>query len=61
MSKNMVENEGPQMVSKYGAYALHSGLRRLHAIMCMHTSTRPGTHMQALTHARSRMHTQTDK
>ena len=25
MSKNMVEPEGPQMTSQYGAYALHSG------------------------------------
>ena len=25
MSKNMVEPEGPQLTSQYGAYALHSG------------------------------------
>jgi hypothetical protein len=52
MSKNMMENEGPQMTSQYGAYALHAGLSRLHALMLMHTPTRPGTHM----HVRTRMH-----
>ena len=25
MSKNMVETEGPQLTSQYGAYALHVG------------------------------------
>ena len=25
MSKNMVEPEGPEMTSHYGAYALHAG------------------------------------
>ena len=25
MSKNMVESEGPQMTSQYGAYPLHAG------------------------------------
>jgi hypothetical protein len=25
MSKNMVELEGPQMTSQYGAYKLHAG------------------------------------
>jgi hypothetical protein len=25
MSKNMVETEGPQITSQYGAYALHTG------------------------------------
>ena len=25
MSKNVVEPEGPQMTSQYGAYALHTG------------------------------------
>jgi hypothetical protein len=25
MSKNMVEPEGPQMTSQYGAYELHAG------------------------------------
>ena len=25
MSKNMVETEGPQMTSQYGAYVLHAG------------------------------------
>ena len=25
MSKNMVETEGPQMTSQYGAYTLHAG------------------------------------
>jgi hypothetical protein len=30
MSKNVVETEGPQMTSQYGAYALHAGKARLH-------------------------------
>jgi hypothetical protein len=37
MSKNVMETEGPQMTSEYGAYALHAGLARLHALMRMHT------------------------
>ena len=43
----MVENEGPQMTSQYGAYALHAGVARLHACMRMRTPTRLGTHMHA--------------
>ena len=45
----MVDTEGPQMTSEYGAYALYAGLARLHALMRMHTPTRPGTHMHAHT------------
>ena len=55
MSKNVVETEGPQMTSQYGAYALRAGLARLYACMLMHTPTHPGTHM----HARASMHTHT--
>jgi hypothetical protein len=51
MSKNIVETEGPQMTSQYGAYVLHVGLARLYARTRMHTPTRPGTDM----------HTQTNK
>jgi hypothetical protein len=51
MSKNVVETDGQQMTSQYGAYALHAGLTRLHAL-CVRT--RPGTH------ARARKHTQTN-
>jgi hypothetical protein len=47
MSKNMVETEGPQLTSQYGAYALHAGLARLHAPMRMHTLKRPGTNTRA--------------
>jgi hypothetical protein len=25
LSKNLIETEGPQMTSQYGAYALHAG------------------------------------
>jgi hypothetical protein len=57
MSKNVVQTEGPQMTSQYGAYALHAGLATLHACVHMHTPTRPGTHMRAS----ARMHTQTSK
>jgi hypothetical protein len=60
MSKNVVETEGPQMTSQYGAYALRAGLARLYACMRMHTPTRPGTHMHAGARARASMHTQTN-
>ena len=57
MPKNVVETEGPQMTSQYGANALRAGLTRLHARMHMHTSTRLGTHI----HARTRKHAHTDQ
>jgi hypothetical protein len=47
MLKNMVETEGPQMMSQYGTHALHVGIARLHARMCIHTPMHPGTHMHA--------------
>jgi hypothetical protein len=47
MPKNVVENEGPQMASQYGAYMLHAGLARLRALMRMHMPMHLGTHMQA--------------
>ena len=47
--KNVVETEGPQMTSQYGAYALRAGLARLYARMRMHTPTRSGTHVHART------------
>jgi hypothetical protein len=49
--KNVVETEGPQMTSQYGAYALHAGIARLHACMRMYTPTRPGTYTHSRTHA----------
>ena len=39
MSKNMVEQKGPQMTSQYGAFSLHAGLARLYARARMHTDT----------------------
>ena len=42
MSKNMVELEGPQMTSQYGAYELHDGKPRLHVRTRMHTLFLPG-------------------
>ena len=55
MSKYVVETEGLQMTSQYGAYALRAGSARLHARMRMHTPTLPGTHMdkhaQTCTHS----------
>jgi hypothetical protein len=57
MSKYIVDIEGPQMTSQYGAYTLRAGLARLYAPMRMHTPTRPGTHMQA----RTRKHAHTDQ
>ena len=47
------------MTSQYGMYALHAGLARLHARKRMDTPTRPDAHMHARTHARERVHTQT--
>ena len=57
MSKNLVETEGPQVTSKYGAYALRAGLARLYARMRKHTFMRPGNHM----HARTHKHAHTDQ
>jgi hypothetical protein len=57
MSKNIVETEGPQMTSQYGAYALHAGLARLYARMGMHTHTRPSSHK----HARTLKYAHTDQ
>ena len=45
----MVENEGPQITSQYGAYALRAGLARLLALMRMHTPTRQSIKMHART------------
>jgi hypothetical protein len=53
MSKNMVETEGRQITSQYGAYALQAVWARLHARTRMHTPTHPGTH--------TRTHAQTNK
>jgi hypothetical protein len=47
MWNNIVETEGPQMTSQYGAYALRAWLARLYARIHMHTPTRPDTHMHA--------------
>ena len=44
MSKNVVDTEGPQMTSQYGACALHAGKARLHALTLMHTPTLTGNH-----------------
>ena len=38
------------MTSQCGAYALHAGLARLHALIRMHTPTRLRTHMHAHAH-----------
>ena len=46
--KNMVETEGQQMTSQYGAYALHAGKSRVHAHA--HAPGYPHTR----THARGR-------
>jgi hypothetical protein len=39
MSKHIVETDGQQMTSQYGAYALRAGLARLYVRMIMHTET----------------------
>ena len=36
MPKNVVETEGPEMTSQYGAYVLHAGLARVHVLTHMH-------------------------
>jgi hypothetical protein len=46
--KNMAETEGPHTTSRYGTYALYDVLARLHALMRMHTPTRP---LPTCTHA----------
>jgi hypothetical protein len=51
MPDNIVQEEQPQMTSQYGAYTLHAVLQRLHALIRMHTPTRPGTHIHAGTQA----------
>jgi hypothetical protein len=38
-----------QHMSEYGTYTLHAGLAILHALTCIHTPMRPGTHMHAHT------------
>ena len=58
MSKNLVETEGPQMTSQYGAYALYAGLARLCARM---RCTRPCARLPTCMHARMRKHTHTDQ
>jgi hypothetical protein len=45
------------MMSQYGAYALHAGLAKLYARMCMHMPTHPCTHM----HACMRKHAHTEQ
>jgi hypothetical protein len=55
MSKNIVDTEGPQMTSQFGAYALRAGLARLYTLMRMHTRTLPSTYMHART--RKQAHT----
>jgi hypothetical protein len=38
------------LTSQYGACALHAGSARLHALIRMHTPTRPGTNMHSRAH-----------
>ena len=39
MSKNVVQTEGPQMTSQYGAYALRAGVASLYARTRKHAHT----------------------
>ena len=43
MSKTLVETEGPQMTSQYGAFALHAGKARRRARTRMHMPTQSRT------------------
>ena len=51
MSKTVVETEGSQMTSQYGADALNAGQARLHA------RSRAHAHAHAPNHPRARAHT----
>jgi hypothetical protein len=55
--ENVVETEGTQMTSQYGAYALRAELERIYAPTRIHTSTHPGTPM----HARQLKYAHTDQ
>ena len=50
MSKNLVEPDGPQMTSQYGAYELHAG----------HINARACTRLRDWAAARTRAHTYTN-
>ena len=54
----MVQPEGAQVTSQYGAYKLHAELAMLHARTRMHT---PRARAHARTHARTRVRTHTHK
>jgi hypothetical protein len=56
MSKNVVDTEGRQMTSQYGAYAFRAGLLRQYAHMRMHTPTLSDTHMHARARAQACTH-----
>ena len=56
----MLEPEGPQMTSQYGAYALRAGLARRHGPMRMHMPTRWGS-KYARMHARAHAKTHIDQ
>ena len=58
MSKNVVQPEGPQMTSQYGAYELRAGIARLYALCAF---TRPRVRVLTRTHARTRKHALTDQ
>jgi hypothetical protein len=49
------------MTSKHGGHAFRVGVARLYACIRMQTPRRPGTHMNARIHARTRKHVHTDK
>ena len=53
ISKQVVDTEGPQMTSQYGAHALRAGLARLHALGAC---TRPRARVPTCTHARTQTH-----
>ena len=58
MSKNLVETEGPQMTSQYGAYELRAGLQ---GSMDVCACTRPRARVPTCTHARTRKHAHADQ
>jgi hypothetical protein len=50
MSKNVVEQGGPQMTSQYGVYKFHVGLARLHARVQARACTCPHARKRVLAH-----------
>ena len=62
MSKNLAEQEIPQMTTQYGAYALHAEQSTINGRTRINAPTSLGndTHMYVATFARAHTHTKTN-